>query len=113
MCCFAASPEGEGRLRLLTPADEDTFAQLLEGLRRFRYQPPHPLDRRAARWALRRASYLPFGVFYEEQLVGYLLLRLFFPWRAVTAIWSLETAHNRRGRDAGGPARSLKRGPAA
>jgi hypothetical protein len=91
-----ASEAREGRLRFLTPADEDAFAELLEGLRKFKYKPPHPLDRRSARWALRRVSYLPFGVFCEGRLVGYLLLRLFFPRRAVTAIWSLETAHNRR-----------------
>jgi hypothetical protein len=84
------------RLRLLTPTDADAFAELLHGLGRFRYQPPHGMDRKAAERALRRRSYLPFGLFYEGRLVGYLLLRLFFPRRAVTAIWSLEVAHNKR-----------------
>ena len=87
----------EARIRLLLPErDDDAFAALLEGLARFEYLPPHPLDRAAARRALRRRSYLPFGIFYRGELVGYLLLRLFFFRRAVTAIWSLEVAHNKR-----------------
>lgn len=89
--------DGErARLRLLRPDDLDVFAALLEALARFRYVPPHPLDRAAAARALRRNSYLPFGLFYQDRLVGYLLVRLFFPRRAVTAIWSLEIAHNKR-----------------
>ena len=87
----------EARIRLLRAgADDDAFAELLEGLARFRYLPPHPLDRASALRAQRRRSYLPFGIFYQGRLVGYLLLRLFFPRRAVTAIWSLEIAHNKR-----------------
>jgi len=27
-------------------------------------------------------------------MVGYLLLRLFFPWRVVTGIWTLPETHN-------------------
>lgn len=85
------------RIRLLQPGvDDEAFVRLLEGLARFRYRPPHPLDRDAALRALRRRSYLPFGISYEGELVGYLLLRLFFYRRAVTAIWSLEIAHNKR-----------------
>lgn len=84
------------RLRLLRPEDEDAFASLLERLARFPHRPPHPLDRASARRALHRRSYLPFGLFFEGELVGYLLVRLFFPRRAVTAIWSLELAHNKR-----------------
>lgn len=87
----------EARIRLLRAgADDRAFAELLEDLAAFRYKPPHPLDRAAARRALRRRSYLPFGIFYRGELVGYLLLRLFFYRRAVTAIWSLEVAHNKR-----------------
>jgi hypothetical protein len=90
--------DGEvARIRILLPgADDEAFAALLEGLARFKYKPPHPLDREAARQALRRRSYLPFGISYRGELVGYLLLRLFFFRRAVTAIWSLEVAHNKR-----------------
>ncbi|MGH0029573.1 MAG: hypothetical protein ACQGVC_07270 [Myxococcota bacterium] len=87
----------EARIRLLRADDDDeAFARLLEGLGGFPYRPPHPLDRAAAERALRRRSYLPFGIFYRGELVGYLLVRLFFPRRAVTAIWSLEIAHNKR-----------------
>ena len=87
----------EACIRLLRAGeDDDAFATLLEGLARFEYLPPHPLDRASALRALRRRSYLPFGIFYEDELVGYLLLRLFLPHRAVTAIWSLEVAHNKR-----------------
>jgi hypothetical protein len=84
------------RLRLLRPDDLDAFIALLEGLSRFSHLPPHPLHRAAAERALLRRSYLPFGLFYQDRLVGYLLVRLFFPRRAVTAIWSLEIAHNKR-----------------
>jgi len=45
---------------------------------------------------LRRRSYLPFGIFVGDRLVGYLLLRLFAPWRAVTGIWTLPETHNLR-----------------
>ena len=44
---------------------------------------------------LRRRNYLPFGVLVDGRLVGYLLVRLFFPRRAVTGIWSLPNAYNR------------------
>lgn len=90
--------DGEvARIRLLRPGqDDEAFAQLLDALARFPYKPPHPLDRAAALRALRRRSYLPFGIFYGGELVGYLLLRLFFYRRAVTAIWSLDVAHNKR-----------------
>lgn len=83
----------EAHLRLLDPGDEEAFARLLEGLRA-RYLPPHPIDRASARRALRRRSYLPFGIFVEGRLAGYLLLRLFFPRRAVTGIWTLPETHN-------------------
>jgi hypothetical protein len=81
------------RIRFLTPADDAAFADMLASLKA-RYLPPHPLDRNTAARALRRRSYLPFGIFLEERLVGYLLLRLFFPWRAVTGIWTLPETHN-------------------
>jgi hypothetical protein len=83
----------DARVRFLHPEDEGAFAQLL-GKFDFRYLPPHGLDPAAARRALRRRSYLPFGIFVEERLVGYLLLRLFFPRRAVTGIWTLPETYN-------------------
>ncbi|MEN8182070.1 MAG: hypothetical protein ABFS46_06000 [Myxococcota bacterium] len=82
------------QLRLLRPSDLEAFAGLLEKFD-FKYLPPHSLDRRTAERSLRRSSYLPFGLFYEGELVGYLLVRLFFLRRAVTAIWSLRVAHNK------------------
>lgn len=83
----------DARIRFLTPADEPAFAGLLAALDA-RYPPPHPIDRISAARALRRASYLPFGIFVGDRLVGYLLLRLFFPRRAVTGIWTLRETHN-------------------
>ncbi len=83
----------EARIRFLTPDDEGAFAVLLS---RFdsRYLPPHAIDRDSAARVLRRRSYLPFGIFVEERLVGYLLLRWFFPRRVVTGVWSLPETHN-------------------
>jgi ribosomal protein S18 acetylase RimI-like enzyme len=81
------------RIRFLTLADEEAFSDLLAAFTA-RYLPPHPIDRQAAARALRRRSYLPFGIFIGDRLVGYLLLRLFFPWRAVTGIWTLPETHN-------------------
>jgi hypothetical protein len=84
----------EGRMRLLTPDDLDAFAALLAAFD-FEYLPPHALDRETARTALRRKSYLPLGIFHGDDLVGYLLLRLFAPKRAVLGIWSLSAYQNR------------------
>lgn len=83
------------RIRFLTTADDAAFADLLAAFDA-RYLPPHAVDRASAARALRRRSYLPFGIFIGERLVGYLLLRLFFPWRAVTGIWTLPETHNLR-----------------
>ena len=87
-----AVDEASTRLRFLVPADLDAFALLL-GAFDSRYLPPHPLDRAAAARALHRASYLPFGVFREDALVGYVLVRLFFPRRAVSGYWLLPAYH--------------------
>ena len=81
------------RIRFLAPSDQSAFAEMLAGLKG-RYGPPHPVDSSAATTALNRASYLPFGIFVEEKLSGYLLLRLFYPSRAVTGIWTLPDTHN-------------------
>ena len=80
------------RMRLLVPSDLEKFAELLARFD-FRYLPPHPLDRAAAEKALRRRSYLPFGIFVSETLVGYALLRIFFPRRVVSGIWVLSRYH--------------------
>ena len=73
-------------LRPLTLDDLDAFAALLASFD-FPYLPPHPLDRASAERALRRASYLPYGMEQDGKLVGYALVRLFFPRRAATGVW--------------------------
>lgn len=83
----------EARIRFLHPEDETAFAELCASFDA-RYLPPHPLDRASAGRTLRRRSYLPFGIFVEDELVGYLLLRLFYPPRAVTGIWTRPDTHN-------------------
>jgi RimJ/RimL family protein N-acetyltransferase len=87
-----AAREAGAHLRFLEPADLDAFAALLAAFG-FRYVPPHPLDRAAAARALRRASYLPLGIFRGEALIGYALLRLFFPRRVVSGFWLLPAYH--------------------
>ena len=83
----------DARIRFLTTTDESNFAEMLSGLQG-RYGPPHAVDATGASTALTRFSYLPFGIFVEEKLSGYLLLRLFYPSRAVTGIWTLPDTHN-------------------
>jgi len=83
----------EARIRFLHPDDEEAFADLCASFDAH-YQPPHPLDRASIARTLRRRSYLPFGIFVEGELAGYLLLRLFYPSRAVTGIWTLPNTHN-------------------
>jgi hypothetical protein len=87
------SDGSSARLRFLTPDDEEALAGLLVSLNA-RYMPPHARDRDTVTRALRRRSYLPFGIFIGDRMVGYLLLRLFFPWRVVTGIWTLPETHN-------------------
>jgi hypothetical protein len=81
-------------MRLLRPDDLDAFAEMLAAFD-FKYLPPHALDRKAAKKVLNRKSYLPLGIFHGDDLVGYLLLRLFAPKRAVLGIWSLTSYQNR------------------
>jgi len=81
------------RVRFLGAADTEAFAAFLAALDA-KYGPPHPRERAAAARALRRRSYVPIGIFADGALVGYILLRLFFPRRAVTGIWMLAATHN-------------------
>jgi hypothetical protein len=81
------------RVRFLTPPDVEAFAEFLSRLD-VRHQPPHPLDRRTAEGVLRRRSHIPIGIFVEDELIGYILLRLFFFRRAVTGIWMLASTHS-------------------
>jgi hypothetical protein len=80
-------------LRPLTIDDIDGFSALLATFD-FRHLPPHPLDRPSVERALRRSSYLPYGVEREGQLVAYALVRLFFPRRAVTGVWVRADHHD-------------------
>ena len=57
----------DARVCFLQPEDEQAFAELL-GSFDFKYLPPHGLDPASARAALRRSSYLPFGIFVRERL---------------------------------------------
>jgi hypothetical protein len=83
----------QAHVRFLTLRDLEAFGELLS---RFdvRYLPPHPLDRITAERVLRRRSHLPFGIFVSGELIGYILLRLFFFRRAVTGIWMLASTHS-------------------
>lgn len=83
----------EGRIRYLEPSDEEVFAELLSSFGS-KYLPPHPTDGEAAKRALRRRSYLPFGIFVDDRIVGYVLLRCFFFRRVVTGIWTRPHTHN-------------------
>lgn len=94
---FARTLQGKNdsaELRFLTLDDLNDFAAMLARFS-FKYLPPHPLDRASAEWVLRRNSYLPYGIYHEGELVGYTLVRLFFPKRAVTGVWSIPSNHNR------------------
>ena len=61
---FETRAEVAAQIRFLQPEDEEIFAELLAGMDS-RYLPPHGLDRGAAVRALRRLSYLSFGIFIE------------------------------------------------
>jgi hypothetical protein len=84
---------GRAEMRFLTPDDEEIFAALLSRFD-FAHQPPHALDAVTAGKVLRRASYLPFGIFYEGELVGYVLVRYLAPRSAFTGVWSIPSVYN-------------------
>jgi len=86
--------EGEGRVRFLGPDDVEAFADFCAALDT-RYLPPHPLDRASAARALARSSYVPLGIFWRDELVGYVLVRFFFLRRAVNGIWMLPLSHGK------------------
>ena len=80
-------------MRFLTPSDETAFAALLARFD-FAHTPPHALDAATAGRVLRRASYLPFGIFHEGELVGYVLVRYLAPRSAFTGVWSIPDVYN-------------------
>jgi len=86
--------QGSAEMRFLTPADEAEFASLLSRFD-FAHQPPHALDAVTAGRVLRRASYLPFGIFHEGELVGYVLVRYLAPRSAFTGVWSIPSVYNK------------------
>ena len=80
-------------MRWLAPSDEDALVRLW-GEFDFRFLPPHALDRATATRVLTAPHCLPLGVDDEEgRLVGYSLIRLFFPRRAVMGLWLLRKVH--------------------
>ena len=85
--------EVEAHVRFLEPDDEEIFAGFMAQLD-VRYLPPHELHAEQAAKALARRSYIPFGIFVEGKMIGYILLRLFFFRRAVTGIWMLASTHS-------------------
>ncbi|MBW2286726.1 MAG: hypothetical protein JRG80_08215 [Deltaproteobacteria bacterium] len=94
---YTATLEGKGgraEMRFLTPSDEEGFAALLSRFD-FAHQPPHALDAVTAGRVLRRTSYLPFGIFYAGELVGYVLVRYLAPRSAFTGVWSIPAVYNK------------------
>lgn len=81
------------RMRFLKPEDIDLFADLLSRFE-FDHLPPHPLHRKAAAVALRRPSYLPFLILRDDEAVGYALVRLIFPNRCFSGVWTLPAPEN-------------------
>lgn len=75
------------RFRFLKPDDLDLFTELLSSFD-FKYLPPHPIDRASAALVLQRPSYLPFLILRDDEPVGYLLVRLLFPNRAFSGVWT-------------------------
>jgi hypothetical protein len=81
------------RMRALRPQDLDLFADLLSRFD-FAHLPPHPLDRKAAALVLRRPSYLPFVILRDDEPVGYCLVRLIFPNRCFSGVWTFPSPEN-------------------
>ena len=80
------------RVRFLNPGDEAVFAEFMARLDA-KYLPPHELRKQDAAKALARRSYIPIGIFVEGEMIGYILLRLFFFRRIVTGIWMVASTH--------------------
>ena len=93
MDLMVSAGDCQAQVRFLTLRDLEAFGEFLSRLD-VRYLPPHPLDRSTGERVLRRRSHLPFGIFVEGELIGYILLRLFFLRRAVTGIWMLASTHS-------------------
>jgi len=81
------------RLVFLSPEDVGVFADLLARFD-FEHLPPHPLDRNTAAAVVRRPSYLPFLILRDDEAVGYALVRLVFPNRAFTGVWTFPDPAN-------------------
>ena len=81
------------RMRFLKPEDEEIVANLFSRFD-FKYLPPHSMKSRDVGWILRRPSYLPFGLFRDEELTGYYLIRLIAPRNCFTGVWSFPIPEN-------------------
>lgn len=88
-----AGRDRDFQMRFLGPEDEENLAELFSRFD-FTYLPPHALDRATAHRLLRRASYLPFGLFRDGEWVGYFLVRLVAPRNCLTGVWSFPVPEN-------------------
>jgi len=83
----------EYRMRFLVADDAEILIELFAQFD-FAYSPPHSLDADAVRGLLARPSYLPFGLFRDDECVGYCLVRLIAPRSCFTGVWSLPALWN-------------------
>jgi hypothetical protein len=85
--------EARAVMRAVRPDEEGALAELFSRFD-FRFLPPHALDRRAAARILAAPHCLPLVVEDARgEWVGYSLIRLFFPHRAVMGLWLLKSIH--------------------
>ena len=83
----------EFRMRFLVAADAPILVELFAQFD-FAYSPPHSLEADAVQGLLARPSYLPFGLFRDDECVGYCLVRLIAPRNCFTGVWSLPVVWN-------------------
>jgi hypothetical protein len=85
----------EAVMRWIPPQGDRELADLFARFD-FPYLPPHPLDLASVRRVLAAPHCIPFGIYLRDgELVGYSLIRLFFPRRAVMGMWILAASHTR------------------
>ena len=81
------------RMRFLHPGDAAMLAELF-GRFDFDYLPPHALGDGSVRSLLKRPSYLPFGLFRDDECGGYCLVRLIAPRSCFSGVWSFPVEAN-------------------
>lgn len=77
----------EFQYRLITPADLEILYGLLSKLDKdyVKYFNPHSFDYQDLKYVLKSKNFLTLGYFYNQQLVGYFMLRLFANKKAFTS----------------------------